>query len=91
MLAGLGFCISAFFTANLSPFTYIFNGKTETQKLMNQVFSNVNLDSPVRGQKAAYFPPTGCSPQALLLHSNSCPSRQRGALKCCFLGDVLLS
>lgn len=29
---------------------------------MNWMFSNVNLNSPVKRQKALYFPPTGCSP-----------------------------
>lgn len=37
---------------------------------MNWMFSNVNLNSPVKRQKALYFSPTGCSPPifvALLL------------------------
>lgn len=84
------FLYLCFSTANLSHFTYFFNGKMETQKLMNRVFSNVNLSSPLKRQKAVYPPPTGCFPQSSL-HFDSCPSRHWEVLKCCFLGDALLS
>lgn len=91
MLAVLRFCSSAFPqpTYPISP-TFPM-AKTRYKSWWTQTFSNVNLDSPVKKQKALYSPPTGCSPNLccfILTHILAYISRE--ALKCCFLGNVLL-